>query len=70
MPTRWRLPTIAWIALFLGGSVVVAFVDIFGGDESTAIPAVTVDETEVIGDEQELLVTGYCNCGKCCVWRK
>ena len=70
MPTRWRLPPIAWIALFLGVSVVVAFVDIVGGDESAAMPAVTVDETEVVGDEQELLVTGYCNCGKCCGWRK
>ena len=22
------------------------------------------------GDMQELLVTGYCNCGKCCGWRR
>ena len=29
-----------------------------------------VDAGEVEGDELELLVTGYCNCGKCCGWRK
>ena len=27
-------------------------------------------ETEFEDEEQEMLVTGYCNCGKCCGWRK
>ena len=29
-----------------------------------------VEDCEIVGDEHELLVTGYCNCGKCCGWRK
>ena len=29
-----------------------------------------VETTDVVGETRELLVTGYCNCGKCCGWRK
>ena len=74
--TRWRKsiwrswPPLLWICLFLVVSAVVALVDCFSAYESAAAPERAVEDCEVVGDEHELLVTGYCNCGKCCGWRK
>ena len=65
---RW--PPLLWICLFLLVSAVFALVDGFSVHESTAAPERAVEDYEVVGDEHELLVTGYCNCGKCCGWRR
>lgn len=68
-----RLPTPAWIAVLLGIAVIAVLSGLFGGRKSAAVSAEVpggVKAEETSGDEQELLVTGYCNCGKCCGWRK
>ena len=65
---RW--PPLLWICLFLLVSAVFALVDGFSVHESAAAPERAVEDYEVVGDEHELLVTGYCNCGKCCGWRR
>ena len=65
---RW--PPLLWICLLLGVSTVVTLVDVFSVRERAAASERAVDDCEVVGDEHELLVTGYCNCGKCCGWRK
>ena len=59
-----------WLCLFLALAVVVTLVDAFSSHESAAAPERAVEDREVVGEEHELLVTGYCNCGKCCGWRK
>ena len=59
-----------WICPFLVLSAVVTLVDCFSTYESAAAPERAVEDCEVVGDEHELLVTGYCNCGKCCGWKK
>ena len=63
-------PPWLWICLFLVVSAVVALVDVFSAHERAAASESAVEDCEVVGDEHELLVTGYCNCGKCCGWRK
>ena len=74
--TRWRKPIWRrwppwlWICLFLAVFVIFALVDSFSAHESAAVPEREVEDCEIVGDEHELLVTGYCNCGKCCGWRK
>ena len=60
----------SWICLFLVVSAVITLVDGFSVHESAAAPERAVEDYEVVGDEHELLVTGYCNCGKCCGWRR
>ena len=59
-----------WLCLFLVLAVVVSLVDAFSSHESAAAPERVIEDCEVVGEEHELLVTGYCNCGKCCGWRK
>ena len=67
----WRSwPPWLWICLFLVVSAVVTLVDVFSAQERAAAPERAVEDYEIVGDEHELLVTGYCNCGKCCGWRK
>ncbi len=51
-------------------SAVVALAGVFSAHKSATAPERAVEDCEVVGDEHELLVTGYCNCGKCCGWRK
>ena len=53
------------ICLLLVVSAVVALVDAFSAHERAAELESAVEDYEIVGDEQELLVTGYCNCGKC-----
>jgi len=68
-----RLPTAAWIAVLLGIAAIVVLLGLFGGRKNAAVSEDVSGEAkteEFSGDEQELLVTGYCNCGKCCGWRK
>ena len=69
-PIWRRWPPLLWICLLLGVSTVVTLVDVFGVRESVLASERAVEDCEVVGDEHELLVTGYCNCGKCCGWRK
>ena len=59
-----------WICLLVVVSTVVALVYVFSAHESAAEPERAVEDCEIVGVEHELLVTGYCNCGKCCGWRK
>ena len=61
---------LSWIGLFLVVSAVFALTDGFSVHERAAAQDRAVEDGEVVGDEHELLVTGYCNCGKCCGWRK
>ena len=58
------------IALAAGIGALVVCALLPGGSRRprTAIPEISA--TDASGDAQELLVTGYCNCGKCCGWRK
>ena len=63
-------PPLLWICPFLLVAVVFTLVDSCSVRERAAIPERAVEDCEIVGDEQELLVTGYCNCGKCCGWRK
>ena len=66
---RW--PPLLWICPFLLVAVVFTLVDSCSVRERAAVPEESaVEDCEVVGDEHELLVTGYCNCGKCCGWRK
>ena len=74
---RWRKPAwrrwtpLLWICPFLVVSAVFVLVDGFSVHEKAAAAEERAGEDcEVVGDEHELLVTGYCNCGKCCGWRK
>ena len=73
---RWRTPIwrrwppLLWICPFLLVAVVFTLVDAFSTHESAPAQERAVDDYEIVGDEHELLVTGYCNCGKCCGWRK
>ena len=62
---RW----LAAVAVLLGVVAVGAMVDMSGGRSPVANPG-GVQTAEVQEETQELLVTGYCNCGKCCGWRK
>ncbi len=67
----WRSwPPLLWICLLVVVSAVVALVYVFSAHESAAEPEIAVEDCEIVGVEHELLVTGYCNCGKCCGWRK
>ena len=74
--TRWRKPIwrrwppLLWICPFLLVAVVFTLVDVFSAHECAPASERAVDDYEIVGEEQELLVTGYCNCGKCCGWRK
>ena len=74
--TRWRTPVwrrwtpLLWICPFLVVSAVFVLVDGFSVHETAPAPEIAGEDCEVVGDEHELLVTGYCNCGKCCGWRK
>ena len=74
--TRWlkpiwrNSPPLLWIGFYLVVFVVFGLVDGFSVHESAVAPERAVEDCEVVGDEHELLVTGYCNCGKCCGWRK
>lgn len=68
-----RLPIAAWIAALLGIAAIVVLSGLFGGRKNMAVSGAVPGDAkaeEISGDEQELLVTGYCNCGKCCGWRK
>jgi len=38
--------------------------------ETPGEPVPPIDISKIKGEEVELLVTGYCNCGQCCGWRK
>ena len=73
---RWRKPAwrrwtpLLWICPFLVVSAVFVLVDGFSVHETAPAPEIAGEDCEVVGDEHELLVTGYCNCGKCCGWRK
>ena len=68
-----RLPNAAWIAVPLGIAAIVVLLGGGGGRKNAVasgeVPGKAKTE-EISGDEQEFLVTGYCNCGKCCGWRK
>ena len=68
--TRLALVVVAFVACV---AAVVAFVPATGGGHAET-DQVGLAERKVppdfAGEEQELLVTGYCNCGKCCGWRK
>ena len=63
-------PPLLWICPFLLVAVVFTLVDSCSVRERAAASESAVDDCEVVGDEHELLITGYCNCGKCCGWRK
>ena len=73
---RWRKPAwrrwtpLLWICPFLVVSAVFVLVDGFSVHETAPAPEIAGEDCEVVGDKHELLVTGYCNCGKCCGWRK
>lgn len=64
------MPPWLWLCLFLVVSAVFVLVDASSMHESAAAPERAVEDCEFVGDERELLVTGYCNCGKCCGWRR
>ena len=66
---RRRWPPLLWSCLFLVVAAAFALYG-FGVRRSAAAQGSAVEDCEAVGDEQELLVTGYCNCGKCCGWRK
>ena len=57
------------LAALAGAVAAVMLADPYDCGKRTAA-AGSVDAGEVKGDKVELLVTGYCNCGKCCGWRK
>ena len=65
-----RLPLWGRIVLAAGvGALAVCALLRDGSDrQRAAIPDITT--VDISGDTQELLATGYCNCGKCCGWRK
>ena len=62
---RW----LAAVAVLLGVVAVGAMVDMSGGRSPAANPGIA-ETVDAQGETLELLVTGYCNCGKCCGWRK
>ena len=65
-----RLPLWGRVALAAGvGALAVCALMRNGNDRPRAATPPAVP-TSASGDTQELLVTGYCNCGKCCGWRK
>ena len=69
---RMRLALVA-VALAACVAAVVAFVSARGGGHAETDKdglAARMVPPDFVGNEQELLVTGYCNCGKCCGWRK
>lgn len=69
---RMRLVLVV-VALAACVAVVVVFVSatVRGNAETDKGGlAVRVVPPDFAGEEQELLVTGYCNCEKCCGWRK
>ena len=57
------------IAVLLGIAAVATLADVSGGRNIAANPGRT-PTAEAWGETRELLVTGYCNCGKCCGWKK
>ena len=64
---------LALVAVALAACVAVVFVSATGGghaEKDKGGLAVRMVPPDFAGEEQELLVTGYCNCGKCCGWRK
>lgn len=63
----WR--RVAGVAALLAAAVVALLASSFGGCSHTS-PRTAIAASKFTGDEQELLVTGYCNCGRCCGWRK
>ena len=60
---------LAAVAVLLGIVAIAVSVD-RTGKRSPAANLEIAETAEVQGETQELLVTGYCNCGKCCGWRK
>ena len=67
-----RLALVA-VALAACVAVVAVFGSATGGGHAETDKvglAVRTVPPDFAGEEQELLVTGYCNCGKCCGWRK
>ena len=60
---------LAAVAVLLGIVAGAASADMSDGGSPTANPG-GAETAEVQEETQELLVTGYCNCGKCCGWRK
>ena len=67
---RWRKPAwrrwtpLLWICPFLVVSAVFVLVDGFSVHETAPAPEIAGEDCEVVGDEHELLVTGYCNFGE------
>ncbi len=62
-------------AALLGVVAVALLACLIGGRRGAAVPRVDTAQADAevagfSGDELEMLVTGYCNCGKCCGWRK
>ena len=62
-------------AALLGVAAVALAACLFGRRSGAAVTRndAAREDAEVAGfsgDELEMLVTGYCNCGKCCGWRK
>ena len=68
---RTRL-VLAGVALAMCAVAVAVFVcgTDDGGHAAADRGGVAEIPPDFAGEEQELLVTGYCNCGKCCGWRK
>ena len=62
---RW----LAAVVVLVGIAAVAVPVDISGG-RSSAADIGSAETVEDQGETKVLLVTGYCNCGKCCGWRK
>jgi len=69
MPIRSKWTRLLLVCLFLCVSSVVALDGFRMLGRATASER-AAEDCEVAGEEHELLVTGYCNCGKCCGWRR
>lgn len=67
----WCRPWIG-LAVMLGAGIAMMLADLPGcrRTHGRAVLPADVEVGEVSGDEQEVLATGYCNCGACCGWRK
>jgi len=65
-----RLPTWCRVAV-AAGVAVLAFLSLSRNSKNRPHAAIPyVDDVQPSEKAQELLVTGYCNCGTCCGWRK
>ena len=60
---------LAAVTVLVGIAAVAISADMSGGRSPAANP-ISVETAEDHGETKELLVTGYCNCGTCCGWRK